>query len=35
MLQWQNTRRVALLAALGSVAAAFGTWGWASYTWGW
>lgn len=35
MLQWKNARLIALLVALGSLAAAAGNWGWNLFTWGW
>jgi len=35
MLQWKNPRFLIVLAALASLAVAFGSWGWNLLSWGW
>jgi hypothetical protein len=35
MLQWRNTRLVAVLVVLTTLAASFGSWGWHYLSWSW
>jgi hypothetical protein len=35
VLQWRNTRLVAVLVVLTTLAASFGSWGWHHLSWSW